>query len=54
MSKAKQRNWIHVVGFACVLALVVYVILDMEYPRMGLIRVTAFDQAMVQLRESME
>jgi hypothetical protein len=32
----------------------VFVILDMEYPRMGLIRVDSFDQVLVDLRQSME
>ena len=39
--------------FALVMAVAVYVILDVEYPRLGLIRVDAFDQAMIDLRESM-
>jgi hypothetical protein len=28
--------------------------LDLEFPRLGLIRVDAFDQALADLRESME
>jgi hypothetical protein len=40
-------------GFALVVAFAVYVIMDMEYPRLGLIRVDAFDQALVDLRKSM-
>jgi len=39
--------------FAVVVAVAVYVILDVEYPRLGLIRVDAFDQALVERRESM-
>jgi hypothetical protein len=39
--------------FAFALAGAVYVILDMEYPRVGLIRVDAFDQVLVELRRSM-
>jgi hypothetical protein len=39
--------------FAAAMAVTVYVILDLEYPRFGLIRVDAFDQALVDLRESM-
>ena len=31
-----------------------YVILDIEYPRLGLIRVDAFGQVLVELRESMK
>jgi hypothetical protein len=36
------------------MALAVYVILDMEYPRVGLIRVDAADQVLVELRDSMK
>jgi len=32
----------------------VYVILDIEYPRLGFIRVDAFDRALAELRESMK
>jgi len=34
--------------------LAVYVSLDMEYPRLALIRVDAFDRAPVDLRETMK
>jgi hypothetical protein len=37
-----------------VIAVTVYVTLDIEYPRLGFIRVDAFDQALVELRESMK
>jgi hypothetical protein len=53
MTGSKMRSWFHMVGFALVVAVSVYVILDLEYPRLGLIRVDAFDQALVDLRESM-
>ena len=33
------------------MALAVTIIIDIEYPRLGLIRVDAFDQALVELRE---
>jgi hypothetical protein len=36
------------------LTVALYVILDIEYPRLGLIRVDAFDQALVELRQSMK
>jgi hypothetical protein len=32
----------------------VYVILDMEFPRLGLIRIDATDQALVDLRATMK
>jgi hypothetical protein len=54
MAGAKTRSWVHVVLFAAALSLTVYVILDLEYPRLGLIRVDAFDQSLYELRESMK
>jgi len=53
MTGSKARSRFHMLGFALVMATAVYVILDIEYPRLGLIRVDAFDQALVDLRESM-
>ena len=50
----KARSWLHILGFTACIAVVVYVICDMEYPRLGLIRVDAFDQALVELRQSMK
>jgi hypothetical protein len=32
----------------------VYVILDLEFPRIGIIRIDAFDQILVELRQSMK
>ena len=54
MASGKKRGWLHMVSFAAVLAVAFYVILDIEYPRLGLIRVDAIDQVLVDLRESME
>jgi hypothetical protein len=54
MSGSRARSWIHIVAYALVLAVTVFVILDMEYPRLGLIRVDTFDQVLVDLRQSME
>jgi len=54
MTGGRVRSWFHMLGFALVMAVAVYAILDIEYPRLGLIRVDAFDQAMIDLRASME
>ena len=54
MASNKARNWLHMLGLALVMAVSVYVILDIEYPRLGFIRVDDFDQALVELRESMK
>jgi len=54
MAGAKSRHWLHAATFAFAIAGAVYVILDMEYPRLGLIRIDAFDQVLVDLRQSMK
>jgi hypothetical protein len=54
MAGAKERSWPHMVGFAAVVAVTVYVILDLEYPRLGLIRVDAMDKVLIELREGMK
>jgi hypothetical protein len=48
-----RRNWVHMIGFAATMALALYVILDLEFPRLGFIRLDAYDQVLVDLRESM-
>jgi hypothetical protein len=41
-------------GFAAAIAVTIYVILDIEYPRLGFIRVDAIDHVLVELRASMK
>lgn len=53
LSVAERPNRVHAVGFAVITALVVYLILDLEYPRLGFIRVDAADQVLIQVREAM-
>ena len=48
-----RRSWIHIAVFALVMAGSVYIIIDMEFPRLGIIRVDAFDQALIDLRRGM-
>jgi hypothetical protein len=54
MSGSRYRSWIHNLGFAAILAGTVFVIMDLEYPRLGFIRVDAFDQVLADLRQSMK
>ncbi|MCC7218727.1 MAG: DUF4239 domain-containing protein [Burkholderiales bacterium] len=54
MAGARARNWVYMIGFAAVMAGAVNVIVDLEYPRLGLIRVDTFDQALADLRKSMD
>ena len=49
----KSRRWLHRVGFAAVMAMALFVIVDLEYPRLGLIRVDATDAVLYDVRQSM-
>jgi hypothetical protein len=53
MAGSRFRSWLHTVGFAAVMAATVYVILDIEYPRRGLIRVDAVDEILRDVRRQM-
>ena len=52
MSTPARRSWFHVLLFVATFTLVIYVILDLEYPRHGLIRVDAADALLKDLRAS--
>lgn len=53
MAREVSHDWLRSGLFALVSTLAVYVILDMEYPRDGLVRISGVDEALVQLRASM-
>ena len=52
MAVNERRSWLHQLGYALIMAGSVYVILEIEYPRAGLIRLDSHDQALVELVES--
>jgi hypothetical protein len=52
MAEGKGRPWIHMLCFSLAMASAIYVILDIEYPRLGYIRVDYMDQALIDLRNS--
>jgi hypothetical protein len=41
------------IGISASAAMAVYVIIELEYPRLGLFRVDAMDQTLVELRATM-
>lgn len=53
MAGSRKRSWIHLLGFSAIMAVTVFVILDLEYPRRGVIRIDAADQLLEDLRRSM-
>jgi hypothetical protein len=52
-SANKDRSLLHQGTFALVTSLAIFVIVDLEYPRLGLIRIDGADQALVDVRASM-
>jgi len=54
VSRNKEHSPLHIVLFAAMLSLTVYVIMEIEYPRLGLIRVDDADQSLMELRARMQ
>lgn len=44
----------HMIGFALMMTVTIYVILDLDHPRVGLIRLDYVDQAFIDLRAAMK
>lgn len=53
MCGTKVRSWFYMLVVATTMSLTLYVILDLEFPRLGLIRVDAADQVLIELRQGM-
>jgi hypothetical protein len=54
MARRPERDWLHILAFVVFTTLIINTMLDVEYPRVGVIRLKDADQALVDLRESME
>jgi hypothetical protein len=54
MGAGKATSRVHRFAFAFVIAATVYVIVDIEYPRLGFIRIDSADSFLVNLRQTME
>ena len=54
MASGTRRNWLFMIGIAACISIATYVIVELEYPRLGLIRVSEMDQALVELRATMK
>jgi hypothetical protein len=53
MAPGRERSLTHMLGFAVITAMAVYVIIDLEFPRLGVIRVDKADKFLVELRATM-
>jgi hypothetical protein len=54
MAGARSRAWVHIIALAAVMALAVYVIMDIEFPRLGLFRMDGADRVLIELRAGMD
>ena len=54
MTGPRGRKWLHWILFAAITSITLYVIRDLEYPRLGLIQVDAAAQALLDTRASMK
>lgn len=48
------RSLLHVITFATIISITVFVIIDLEYPRRGFIRVDTADSVLMELRQGMK
>ena len=49
-----RRNWMYMLGSAATVAVAMYVIIELEFPRLGTLRANSIDQALVELRTTMK
>ena len=54
MAKRRKRSWFHGILYSVVIAITIFTVIDLDYPRFGVIRLTAADNAMIQLRDSIK
>jgi hypothetical protein len=47
-------DWIHKIAFAGIVAATVYLILDIEYPRLGFVRIDSIDKVLMDTRAGMK
>jgi hypothetical protein len=53
MAASAARSWLHMALFAGVLTVALYIVTDMEYPRLGLIRIESFDHFLADAYDQM-
>lgn len=54
IATAEKRNWIYMLGIAGTIASATYLVAELEYPRLGRVRVDAIDRTIVDLRATMQ
>jgi len=54
MAIGKSRSWVHFIGFTAAFIISIYIILDMEYPRIGIVNINSMDYLLTGLRDLMK
>jgi hypothetical protein len=54
LAAPRSHTWMHVFAFALLACLSVYIILEIEFPRIGFLNIQKYDRALVDVRESMK
>lgn len=54
MAGSRRRYWLHALAFCLTTSIAIFVILEIEFPRSGLIQLDRYDQVLVELRRSMD
>ena len=49
----KQKHPIHIISYVLLTAFTLYIIVNLEFPRVGFIRFSSFDQMLMDVREDM-
>ena len=54
LAGTNSRSWPHVLGFAILTCVSIYVTLEIEFPRIGFVGIEKYDQALYDVRKAME
>ena len=54
MAGEERRTWVHWISFMILVSIAVYLILELEYPRIGLVQITGADELLMQELERMK
>jgi hypothetical protein len=54
MSAHPRRNWLQISGVAATISIALFVIIELEYPRVGFVQLDAMDRALAEILQTME
>lgn len=49
LTTGSRRSWVHPLSFAAIMPGAVFLTIDLEYPRRGLVRIDGFEKAVIDL-----